>query len=261
MIKWGGSLITDKDKPFTPRIDIIQSLARQIKTIRDINPNLRIILGHGSGSFGHAVANQYQTRSGVKTQADWHGFTQVWQAARQLDVIVMKALIEEGISSITFPPSAFMSSSSGRGVDYFNYPFESALAANIIPVVHGDVVFDAVMGGTILSTEDIFIFLADHFVPDKILLAGIEPNIWEDFPERSIPIKSITLKNFEAIRSKIGESTSIDVTGGMIEKVRLMIDVVKKFPNTRISIFSGLEPNSLIHETLGESIGTIIELE
>ena len=32
-IKWGGSLITDKDKPFTPNLDTIRTLANQIKKL------------------------------------------------------------------------------------------------------------------------------------------------------------------------------------------------------------------------------------
>jgi len=261
MIKWGGSLITDKDKPFTPRLEIIQSLANQIKMILEINHSQKIILGHGSGSFGHAVAHQYQTRSGVKTKEDWLGFSRVWQAARKLNIIVMQALQESGLPCITFSPSAFIASSSGKGNDFFHSSFEAALNANIIPVVHGDVVFDDVLGGTILSTEDIFLFLAGFFKPKKILLAGIEPYIWADFPDKRIPLKTITANNFLEIQSRIGTSTSVDVTGGMIEKVRLMTDLVKKYPEIKVSIFSGLAENCLIKETMGESIGTTIQLE
>lgn len=261
MIKWGGSLITDKDKPFTARPEIIQSLTGQIKIILDSNPNLKIILGHGSGSFGHAVANQYQTRSGVNTQKEWIGFARVWEAARKLNNIVMQALLENGIPAVTFPPSACMMSSSGKGIDCFLQPIQSALQSNIVPVVHGDVVFDEVLGGTILSTEDVFLYLADKFKPKKILLAGIEPYIWSDYPDKKIPIKKITTNNFMEIQTKIGHSSSIDVTGGMIEKVRLMLGLVNKLPDTTVSIFSGHSPDCLLREIKGESIGTTIQLE
>jgi len=261
MIKWGGSLITEKDKPFTPRIEIIQLLAKQIKKITEIKPDLKIILGHGSGSFGHAVASKYQTRFGVKTAEDWIGFSRVWHAARSLNVIVTQALHDQGVPAVTFSPSSFISSSNGKGFDFYKYPFERALSTNILPVIHGDVIFDLQLGGTILSTEDIFLFFSDYYHPQKILLAGIEDYIWADFPEKKIPIKSITPRNFEDIKTKIGESSSVDVTGGMIEKVRLMIDLVRKFPSTKISIFSGLSPDSLIQEVLGEPTGTLIEME
>ena len=259
MIKWGGSLITEKDKPFTPRLEIIQTLAKQIKKLTEIRPDLKIILGHGSGSFGHAVASQFQTRNGVKSVEDWIGFSKVWHAARSLNVIVTQALHDQGVPAVTFSPSSFISSSNGKGFEYFIYPFEKALSTSILPVIHGDVIFDHLLGGTILSTEDIFLFLSNYYQPQKILLAGIEDYIWADFPEKKFPIKSITTRNFDDIKTKIGKSTSVDVTGGMIEKVRLMIDLVKKYPDTKISIFSGLSSDCLIQEVLGETTGTLIE--
>ncbi len=261
MIKWGGSLITEKDKPFTPRLEIIQSLAKQIKRITEIKPDLKIILGHGSGSFGHAVASTFQTRKGVKTQEEWLGFSRVWHAARNLNEIVTQSLHEQNIPSITFSPMSFISSTNGKGTQFFQFPFEKAITSQILPVVHGDVLFDHILGGTILSTEDIFSYLSLFYQPQKILLAGIEDFIWADFPEKKVPIKTITPRNFNQIKNQIRGSSSVDVTGGMLEKVKLMLDLVKRSPGTKISIFSGLSPDSLIHEVFDNPTGTIIEME
>ena len=64
-LKLGGSLITDKDKAYTPRLDKLTELALEIKTVLDSTPDLLLILGHGSGSFGHTAAKKYGTRDGV----------------------------------------------------------------------------------------------------------------------------------------------------------------------------------------------------
>lgn len=261
MIKWGGSLITNKNKPLTPNIGIIKSLVKQIKEIREIKPELKIILGHGSGSFGHSIAAKYQTRDGIKNNVDWIGFSQVWYAVRALNIIVTRALNDLGIPSITFPPSVFIKASGGIGVDYFRFPFDTILSTNILPVVHGDVVFDEDLGGTILSTEDIFLFLAEFYQPEKIYLAGIEKCIWEDFPKNKKPIKKISPKNFLKLQDKIGGSSNVDVTGGMFAKVKLMVDLVTKFPNLKVNIFSGTSPEGLKQEILGQSTGTVIEME
>jgi isopentenyl phosphate kinase len=42
-----------------------------------------------------------------------------------------------------------------------------------------------VLGGTILSTEDLFTYLAGLLHPEQILLAGNEPGVWADFPKNS----------------------------------------------------------------------------
>ena len=65
LLKLGGSLITDKTRPYTPRLDVLDDLAQQIGTALQTNPGLSLVLGHGSGSFGHTAAKQYHTRDGL----------------------------------------------------------------------------------------------------------------------------------------------------------------------------------------------------
>jgi isopentenyl phosphate kinase len=101
-LKLGGSLITDKDKPYTPRLDKLTDLAREIKTVLDSTPDLLLILGHGSGSFGHTVAKKYGTRDGVKTAEQWQGFAEVRFQAAELNRYVIESLIKAGIPAIPF---------------------------------------------------------------------------------------------------------------------------------------------------------------
>ena len=68
-LKLGGSLITVKDQPHTPRLDVIERLAQEIAAARSADPGLQILLGHGSGSYGHVPASQFHTRQGVKTRS------------------------------------------------------------------------------------------------------------------------------------------------------------------------------------------------
>jgi len=108
-IKLGGSLITEKGREATPRLDVINRLASELSDIRKSNPDLRILLGHGSGSFGHVPAQKYNTRAGVHTPEEWGSFIEVWQQAAALNHIVMDALLAAGLPAIGFPPSASVS--------------------------------------------------------------------------------------------------------------------------------------------------------
>ena len=65
-LKLGGSLITDKERPRTPRLDTLRDLSTQIAAARARDPNLLLLIGHGSGSFGHVVAKKYATRDGLQ---------------------------------------------------------------------------------------------------------------------------------------------------------------------------------------------------
>ena len=52
-LKLGGSLITDKNTPRTARIEVLQRVGIEIKSALEQDSSLQILLGHGSGSFGH----------------------------------------------------------------------------------------------------------------------------------------------------------------------------------------------------------------
>ena len=114
-LKLGGSLLTDKTEFEQIRQDVLSRVAGEISAARDANPTLRLVLGHGSGSFGHVHASQYGTRIGVQTAAEWAGFTAVSDSALRLNRIVVKALLQAGVlpawqhgSSVTnsVPPRA-----------------------------------------------------------------------------------------------------------------------------------------------------------
>ena len=258
LIKFGGSLITDKNKPFTAKPEILNQLAKEFKQIKMDFPEIDFILGHGSGSFGHNVAKKYQTRSGINSSDNWKGFVEVWAAARLLNTIVLEAFLKNNINCISFPPSSIFKSSDGHAVHAYLEPLIAALNAGITPILYGDVIFDDFRGGTILSTEDIFFYLTKHFNVKQILLSGIEPAIYSDFPNNNNPIQKITVENFSSLEQKIGQSASPDVTGGMIEKVRLMMDLIKTHPHLKINIFSASEPGNIKKILRNEAVGTTL---
>jgi isopentenyl phosphate kinase len=258
LLKLGGSLITDKDKPYTPRLDKLADLAQEIKTALDSNPNLLLILGHGSGSFGHVAAKKHGTREGVHTREGWLGFTEVRFQAAELNRYVVQSLMEAGLPAMPFPPSASLVSDNRRVTFHNIEPIRRALDVNLLPVVQGDVAFDESLGGTILSTEDVFKFLMDEFTTKRILLAGIEAGVWEDFPARTKLVKQIQLSDYEKMRAGIGGSASTDVTGGMKAKVEEMLSLIQKHENLTVQIFSAEEHGFLTRALQGENVGTLL---
>ena len=105
-LKLGGSLITNKRQPETARLDVIQRLALEIAEVRRQNPALRLVIGHGSGSFGHLHAKRYGTRAGVQTPEQWYGFTATADAVARLNRIVVNALLSAGVPAWSIQPSA-----------------------------------------------------------------------------------------------------------------------------------------------------------
>ncbi len=263
LLKLGGSLITDKEIPYTPRVEKLQELAREIATVLAQTPNLRLVLGHGSGSFGHAAAKGYGTRAGLLPDASdqqrrlyWKGFAKVWYRAWQLNRIVMDALYQAGLPAIALAPISAVTARHIQVEHWDLTPLRAALEAGLLPVVYGDVVFDQALGGTILSTEDLFIYLARHLRPQRILLAGLEAGVWEDFPARTRLIRRITLDAYRAGAVRAQASAWVDVTGGMAAKLDQMFALIDEQPDLTVRIFSAQEADHLRRALLGENIGT-----
>ncbi|MEJ2411871.1 MAG: isopentenyl phosphate kinase [Anaerolineales bacterium] len=257
-LKLGGSLITDKQTPRTARVEIIQRICGEIKTALAEDPELRILLGHGSGSFGHVSGSKYQTRDGVSSPSDWLGFSKVWQDASTLNRLIMEALNTSDLPGICFPPSAGILCQGRKILTWDLKPLRAALNHRLIPVVYGDVVFDTDLGGTILSTEDLFVFLAKEFKPDRILLAGLDPGVWKDYPEKTSLFTEITPADQVQTNEAVGRSAATDVTGGMAEKVNQMLELISSNPGLEAVIFSGEDPGSIQQALLGTVSGTRI---
>ena len=260
-LKLGGSLITEKAQPSTARHKLIRRLAGEIAQARDKDPNLRLVLGHGSGSFGHMAARNHGTRTGVKSAEDWHGFAEVYSAAAALNKIIMQALEQCEVRAIAFPPSASLLAREGQIESWELKPIAHALEAGLLPVVYGDVAFDLQRGGSIISTEELFSFLTAEFQPTHILLAGEVAGVFADFPQQASLINNITPQSFGDFRAAIAGSVQTDVTGGMLSKVEAMLQLVQSAPGLEVRIFSGKEPGAILKAIEGDELGTRIGRE
>ena len=260
-IKLGGSLITDKDVPNTARVAIIKQLGNEIKNAIAGQPDMNLLIGHGSGSFGHFAAVENSVNSGIQTPQDWVGFQKVWWAARQLNQIVTHTFHSLDLPVVSLPASAALTSKD-KEILYWNIePIQSCLRNRLIPIIFGDVVFDQKLGATILSTEDLFSFLAQKFHPNQLLLAGKEKGVFRNFQNNPQLIKKISPKTFPSISQELSSSTSADVTGGMASKVSSMLKLIEKEIGVSIQIFSAEEPGNLLKALSGQRVGTLLSYE
>lgn len=256
-LKLGGSLITDKTGVEAVRSDVLARLAEEIAMARARIPEIQLVLGHGSGSFGHVAGAQYGTRGGVHTTEQWRGFTRVGDAAARLNRQVVSALLDAGVAAISLQPSASAICEDGQIIALAHNPVQQALNAGLTPVVFGDVAFDLVRGGTIISTEEVLVWLAGKIRPSWFLLAGETAGVLNE-DGRVIPL--ITAENYDQVAPALSGSRGTDVTGGMASKVRTMLNFVNEFDMSSVRVFSGLESDNLLQLLVDPSlpIGTEI---
>jgi isopentenyl phosphate kinase len=257
-LKLGGSIITNKDQTNTPDLQRIDAIAHDIKLALDLDPSLTLLIGHGSGSFGHHAAKKYGTRNGITSQEGWHGFSEVALRARELNQIVFDHLVMAGINAISFSPFSGIQAENSRITNWDISIISDCLYHRLVPVIYGDVILDRRLGGTILSTEELFVYLAPRLQPERILLAGLEEGVWKDFPQNTQLIQEIHPHDIAALQAEIRGSGSPDVTGGMFTKVQSMTGLLKQLPSLEVQIFSASTPGNIQASLSGDHKGTLI---
>lgn len=266
-VKLGGSLITEKDAPeATLRPEVLARLVDEISAAKEVDPTLRILLGHGSGSFAHRPAKKYQTRTEVSQAEGWRLFVETWREAARLNRFVMDALAAANLSAMAFPASAGAMANDGFVMNWALEPIETALSVGLMPVVYGDVAFDYYTPsrphGTILSTETLFYHLAQALQPRSILLTGVEAGIYADYPQNKNLLPTLGRRQSDQlINTLLGSAAEIDTTGGMVTKVGLMLGLLEDNLEIDIRVFSGLEPGNLQAALAGEAVGTRLVAE
>ncbi len=229
-IKFGGSVITHKRLPQTPDLPTIHALARAIATVQQHAPQTRMVLSHGSGSYGHVAAAQYGIHQGLSGDADWYGFAVTSGAALRLNRIVVDALLDAHVPAFSLQPSTTVQTVDGAVVAWDTSHIERALAHHLTPVIHGDVAFDRRQGCSIASTELLLQWLCGvpSLSPTRIILVG-ESAVYTADPHQHPEAERIPVIHRGNITSVLGGATGsygIDVTGGMASKIRLMWSLI-----------------------------------
>jgi isopentenyl phosphate kinase len=245
-LKLGGSLLTDKARPRALRAEVLSRLALEISEALAMRPGLRLLIGQGGGSFAHTVADRYGTRDGVSSLEDWRGYAATARAAAELNRIVATALADAAVPVLPVQPSASATCRDGELRALDERPIRTALENDIVPLVYGDVALDEVRGGTVISTEQIFRWLAPRLGPTRILLVGEVGGVLTADPASGLAgevVAEITPGSLQRLGQALGGARGVDVTGGMLAKVYEMIALLDTTPSlVAVQIVSGLVP-------------------
>ena len=235
---------------------MIARIAHEVASARAEQPGLKLVLGHGSGSFGHMVARRFGTREGVHGEDAWRGFAEVATMAVRLNRIVVDAFQQAGVPIWSLQPSASACCDGGALESMEVAPVHQALEHGLVPLLYGDVALDKSQGGTIISTEQIFAYLAHHLHPDRLIMVGTVDGVYDADPVRDPAaqlISSISTANWTSVRAHLGGSHGTDVTGGMLTKVEEMIRLARQMPGLEVQLISGEPVDALKAALLGSA--------
>lgn len=226
MIKIGGSVITDKSEKFSLKRGTLNQVADELASTRE-----EFVLVHGGGSFGHPMASKYDIASGYSADEQLTGFSETRQAMEDLNSKVVGALIKAGRPSISIQTSACTVAEGDEIVSMDLQPVKKLLDLGIAPVLYGDGVVDLKKGMTVLSGDQLIGFLAQELGASRVIVGVDAEGICTGDPKREENVElipEITPKTWEDISSSISLPVTDDVTGGMKNKVEVLLDLARK---------------------------------
>ena len=243
LVKLGGSLITDKRRSETARTDVIERLARELEEVGQ--NEVRLVLGHGSGSFGHVAAARHGIHEGVETPEQLLGVTETQDRAATLNRLVIGALRRNGVAAFSLAPSSFLVSAGGTPAELWIESLLDALHLGMLPVVYGDVVMDRELGASISSTEAVFLALAERLQARGVI---VRRSIWLGetdgiYDSRGDTIEELQLEAIGEVLDQIEGASGTDVTGGMRHRLETAASLAELGVESWIA--NGLEPGLL----------------
>lgn len=216
LLKLGGSVITRKGSAGVIDSHRLSFLADVIAA----RQQMRMTIVHGAGSFGHPEASRYGIMDGVGAE-NIEGIYITHSAVGFLNEKVVEALRSGGCEAVGIHPMSGAFARDGR-LDFLECRnLAKMMDLGIVPVLHGDVVFDGERGATIISGDQLVQYLGRTMGFRRIGLATDVPGILDN--GRVVPV--ITPQNARSIT--LGDSMVPDVTGGMRGKVMEMLELAR----------------------------------
>ncbi len=241
IVKFGGSVITDKNHPLSLNQVALDSLSKTLS----MHPSKKVIV-HGGGSFGHHYAKMAGLNTRCKFVDDIKQIALIRKSMLELNAHVINSLYLYGLNPYTIAP--FYWSKSLNGLKALLYKL---LSQNVCPVFFGDVL-PCNRGFKILSGDDISYFLCRMLKPSRMIFCINVDGIFPSSNMKGPIIRELDPKVVEKIMAK---KSSIDVTGGIVRKIKIAYKISKL--GVDVFFVNGSKPDDFFKALNGEyGVGT-----
>ena len=229
LIKLGGSIITNKEKPLSSRRKIIDSLTKSLKKISEPT-----IIVHGGGSYGHYWSVKYDMHTKEK-KYDLRGVAIIKNSMIELNKIILDSLLKNKLSPYCLPPTDFMS--GNKPITKKVKEVEKIAKSGMIPVTYGDALWYGQNKTYILSGDKIMTHLAKILKPRLTIFALNEDGVYSDLKSKKL------IYELKDERPSISEN-KMDVTGGMTRKIEEASKIAKSGMN--VFFVNGNKPERIV---------------
>ncbi|MGI9567133.1 MAG: isopentenyl phosphate kinase [Nitrosopumilus sp.] len=229
LIKLGGSIITNKEKPLSARKKAIDNMSKNLKKI-----NEPVVIIHGGGSYGHYWSVKYDMHT-KERKYDLRGVSVIKNSMIELNKIILDSFLKNQLNPYSLPPTDFMI--GNKPIAKKIKEIEKISKSGLIPVTYGDALWFGQNKTYILSGDKIMTHLANILKPRLCIFALNEDGLYSDLKSKKV------INEFKSENPSIVEN-KMDVTGGMTRKVQEALKISKM----KIDVFfvNGNKPERMV---------------
>ena len=241
LIKLGGSIITNKEKPLSARRKAIDSILNQIKRIRE-----PMILVHGGGSYGHYWSVKYDMHT-KPAKYDMRGVSIVKNSMIDLNKIFLNSAVKNRINAYCLPPTDFMN--GNKPIKNKILTINEIAKSGLTPITYGDALWFGKKKSYILSGDVIMTMIGKILKPRLSIFVLDVDGVYSNTKSKKL------IHDFKKEKPIISKN-KIDVTGGMTRKITEATNMSKS--GLKVFFVNGNKPKRILDAVSGKKFeGTI----
>ena len=229
LLKLGGSIITNKEKPLSPRKKTIDNIVRALKKI-----NEPMVIVHGGGSYGHYWSIKFDMHT-KPAKYNLRGVSTVKNSMVELNKIILESFLKNKLNPYCLPPTDFMI--KNKPIPNKIKEIKKISQSKLIPITYGDAMWYGEKKSYILSGDKIMTMIARAVRPRLTIFVLDVDGLYMDIKKKKL---IYDMKDERPSFSKI----KTDVTGGMKRKVEEASKISKI--GLKVFLTNGNKPQRII---------------
>ena len=235
LIKLGGSIITNKGKPLSPRRKTIDNILKEIGKIKE-----PVIIVHGGGSYGHYWSVKYDMHT-KPAKTNPKGVAIVKNSMVELNKIILDSAVKNRINSYCLPPTDFMN--GNKAIKSKILTINDISKSGLTPITFGDALWFGQKKSYILSGDVIMTTIGKILKPRLSLFVLDVDGIYSDLKTKRL------IHDFKKEKPEI-KNNKMDVTGGMTRKITEANNMAKA--GLKIFFVNGNKPKRITDAISGK---------
>tara|TARA_B100001146_G_C16172325_1_gene430675 strand:- start:620 stop:1357 length:738 start_codon:yes stop_codon:yes gene_type:complete len=241
LIKLGGSIITNKERPLSARRKTIENILKQIKKINEPK-----IIVHGGGSYGHYWSVKYDMHT-KPAKYDARGVAIVKNSMIELNKIILDIAVKNRINAYCLPPTDFMN--GNKSIKNKILTMNDISKSGLIPITFGDALWFGQKKSYILSGDVIMTTIAKVLKPRLSVFVLNVDGVYSNLKTKKL------IYDFKKEKPTISIN-KMDVTGGMTRKIAEAVKISRSGLN--VFFTNGNKPQRITDAVSGKKFeGTL----